>query len=82
MNYEFVCAFRSTTTIRTSRSAENPRRQFHCCAREGTNYGFVSWAEPPLCVRATEIIPGLLRSINNHEEKRHPSEKVEDCVRA
>ncbi|KAM0004938.1 putative transcription factor GRF family [Helianthus debilis subsp. tardiflorus] len=65
---EVVCACGSTTIIRTSWTATNPGRRFHCCAREGSNCGFVSWAEPPLCARATEIIPGLLRSINSHEE--------------
>ncbi|MFS7970492.1 putative transcription factor GRF family [Helianthus anomalus] len=39
---QVVCACGSATIIRTSWTATNPGRRFHCCAREGSNCGFVS----------------------------------------
>ncbi|GKE35250.1 RNA-directed DNA polymerase, eukaryota, partial [Tanacetum coccineum] len=34
-----------------------------------TDCGFFRWIDPPMCARSVQIIPGLLRSMNDHQER-------------
>ncbi|GJZ24216.1 hypothetical protein Tco_0561675 [Tanacetum coccineum] len=55
------CHCGAQAVVRTSWTNENPGRRFWVCC------GFIDWLDPPMCRRSTLIIPGLLRSLNNHE---------------
>ncbi|PWA97153.1 zinc finger, GRF-type [Artemisia annua] len=59
------CFCGTPAIIRTSWTQANPGRRFYCCARTVQNCGYFGWAEPQLCARAMEIIPGLLNNMNN-----------------
>ncbi|KAK9049677.1 hypothetical protein SSX86_031354 [Deinandra increscens subsp. villosa] len=59
-----VCYCGHQTTIRTSWTDANPGRRFYSCAQKESSCNFFLWVDPPMCRRAVEIIPGLLRSIN------------------
>lgn len=48
--------------IRTSWTPANPGRRFYCCSG---SCGFIHWYDPEMCPRATQIIPGLLNSMND-----------------
>ncbi|PWA73473.1 zinc finger, GRF-type [Artemisia annua] len=54
------------SVIRTSWTAINPGRRFYCCSR---TCGIINWYDPPMCERAVQIIPGLLRSMNQLQER-------------
>ncbi|KAK1419395.1 hypothetical protein QVD17_28562 [Tagetes erecta] len=60
------CSCGYGSIIRTSWTRVNPGRRFHCCIKE---CGFVAWCDPPMCRRAVEVIPGLLRSINDAQNQ-------------
>ncbi|CAA0835636.1 Unknown protein [Striga hermonthica] len=66
--------------IRTSWKTPNcGRRFFSCLYWNAGGCNFFGWADPPLCVRAQQIIHGLLRRLNEMEEsrKRDETEKTE-----
>ncbi|GJY59423.1 hypothetical protein Tco_0459315 [Tanacetum coccineum] len=52
---------KAQSIIRTSWTSVNPGRRFYCCP--GT-HGIIDWYDDPMCPRAVQIIPGLLRNIN------------------
>ncbi|GJY90700.1 hypothetical protein Tco_0505896, partial [Tanacetum coccineum] len=47
--------------MKTSLTDRNPGRRFYGCRNEATNYDFRGWVDPPICVRAVDVIPRLLR---------------------
>ncbi|PWA42920.1 zinc finger, GRF-type [Artemisia annua] len=51
--------------IKTSWTDINPERRFYCCSKRGTNHGIIDWYDPPICERAAQIIPELLRNMNS-----------------
>uniref|UniRef100_A0A5B7ACY3 GRF-type domain-containing protein n=1 Tax=Davidia involucrata TaxID=16924 RepID=A0A5B7ACY3_DAVIN len=55
--------------IRTSWTDLNPGRRFHGCEKSGdhSGCGFFNWYDPPICNRARQVIPGLLRSMTRLE---------------
>ncbi|PWA36196.1 zinc finger, GRF-type [Artemisia annua] len=53
--------------IRTSWTALNPGRRFYSCPKQD-DCGFFDWFDPPMCARAVNIIPGLLRGRNELQE--------------
>ncbi|GJY86780.1 hypothetical protein Tco_0500806 [Tanacetum coccineum] len=59
---------RSPGVIKTSWTPTNPGRRFYCCSKRGTNYGIIDWFDPPMCDRAVQIIPELLRTMNELQE--------------
>ncbi|GJS74928.1 zinc finger, GRF-type containing protein [Tanacetum coccineum] len=58
----------SRGVIRTSWTPTNPGRRFFGCSKRGTNCGIIDWYDPPMCDRAVQIIPGLLRRINQLQQ--------------
>ena len=48
--------------IKTSWTPANPGRRFYCCSM---SCGFITWYDPEMCPRSTQIIPRLLNSMNN-----------------
>ncbi|GJU68675.1 zinc finger, GRF-type containing protein [Tanacetum coccineum] len=58
----------SVGVIRTSWTSTNPGRRFFGCSKRGTNCGIIDWYDPPMCDRAVQIIPGLLRRINHLQQ--------------
>ncbi|GER46283.1 GRF zinc finger containing protein, partial [Striga asiatica] len=55
--------------IRTSWKTPNcGRRYFSCLHWPGEGCKYFGWVDPPLCARAQQIIPGLLRRLNEMEE--------------
>ena len=69
-----ICACGSIAVKVTAWTNNNPGRRFWSCARNGSNCGFIGWADNPMCPRAVQIIPGLLRSKNKVEEKLKKAE--------
>ncbi|KAK6138994.1 hypothetical protein DH2020_027264 [Rehmannia glutinosa] len=70
------CFCGKTAVIRTSWTDDNPGRRFQSCLnfkRGGCQ--FFSWEDPPMCNRARQIIPGLLRKINKIQDEL---EKMKD----
>ncbi|KAG8378642.1 hypothetical protein BUALT_Bualt07G0006600 [Buddleja alternifolia] len=65
------CPCGTNTVMKTSWTNHNPGRRYIACERfkqiNGCNYYFV-WIDPPICTRARQIIPGLLRRVNRFEE--------------
>ncbi|GJY09969.1 zinc finger, GRF-type containing protein [Tanacetum coccineum] len=57
----------SIGVIRTSGTQENPGRRFYCCSKRGSNHGFIDWYDEEMCQCSVDIIPGLMRSINQLE---------------
>ncbi|GKA65510.1 hypothetical protein Tco_0765217, partial [Tanacetum coccineum] len=41
---------------------------FYMAETRGTNCGIIDWYDPPMCDRAVQIIPGLLRRINHLQQ--------------
>ncbi|CAA0807089.1 Unknown protein [Striga hermonthica] len=59
------CYCDQRAVIQTSWTTENPGRRFRSCiGSERGRCDFFSWVDPPICKRAKEIIPGLLRKSN------------------
>ncbi|KAF5784436.1 putative transcription factor GRF family [Helianthus annuus] len=63
------CSCGRTATIRTSWTDDNPGRRFYSCLFKPSNYPFIGWVDPLMCLRSIRIIPGLLRKINNLQAK-------------
>ncbi|PWA38265.1 zinc finger, GRF-type [Artemisia annua] len=71
-----ICHCGLPTVLRTSWTATNPGRRFHCCPKtviindlQGQDScGFNGFYDPPMCPRSVQIIPGLLRNINHVQE--------------
>nr|GEU64854.1 zinc finger, GRF-type [Tanacetum cinerariifolium] len=65
MNMEVRCPnCGGPSIIRTSWTTINPARRFCCCAKRGINCGIIDWYDPPMCPRSVQVIPCLLRSMN------------------
>ncbi|KAL4561297.1 hypothetical protein LXL04_033461 [Taraxacum kok-saghyz] len=64
-----ICACGSVALKVTAWTDNNLGWSFWSCARNGSNCGFIGWADDPMCPRAVRIIPGLLRSKNNVYKK-------------
>ncbi|GJT78320.1 hypothetical protein Tco_1045045 [Tanacetum coccineum] len=58
----------SVGVITTSWTSTNPGRRFFGCSKRGANCGIIDWYDPPMCDRAVQIIPGLLRRINHLQQ--------------
>ncbi|PWA56774.1 zinc finger, GRF-type [Artemisia annua] len=56
----------SVAVIKTSWTNRNPGRRFYGCPQMDCNR-FIDWLDPEMCQRSVVIIPGLLRSLNNHQ---------------
>ncbi|GJR07284.1 hypothetical protein Tco_0530268 [Tanacetum coccineum] len=54
-----ICASGKIAKIKTQWTDRNPGRH-NCC--------FIGWVNPPMCNRALDVIPCLLRSRNELEE--------------
>ncbi|GER47654.1 homeobox-leucine zipper family protein /lipid-binding START domain-containing protein [Striga asiatica] len=66
-NPNCTCGLRAE--IRTSWKTPNCGRRFFSCLHwPGGGCKFFGWVDPPLCARAQQIIPGLLRRLNEIEE--------------
>ncbi|PWA51551.1 zinc finger, GRF-type [Artemisia annua] len=59
-----TCNCGKQATIKTSWTNSNPGRRFYCCP----TCGFIEWTDPPMCFRAVDVIPGLLRARSDLEE--------------
>ncbi|GKE12677.1 zinc finger, GRF-type containing protein [Tanacetum coccineum] len=63
------CACGLEVVIRTSWTNRNPCRRFYGCPTLSTTcVNFLRWFDPPICQRSVQIIPKLLRSLNELEE--------------
>ncbi|PWA43614.1 zinc finger, GRF-type [Artemisia annua] len=58
----------SPAVIKTSWTQFNPGRHFYCCSKRGPNHGIIDWYDPTMCDRAVQIIPGLLRNMNESQD--------------
>ncbi|GJY65347.1 zinc finger, GRF-type containing protein [Tanacetum coccineum] len=63
------CFCQRPAVNRTSWTQNHPGRRFWACSRIVTDCGFFRWIDPPMCARSVQIIPGLLRSMNDHQER-------------
>ncbi|KAK4415017.1 hypothetical protein Salat_2608800 [Sesamum alatum] len=68
-----ICICGNETVVRTSWTNNNPGRRFRACAGYNGSYcGSFEWVDPPMCRRARDVIPGLLRCIKQYEiEEQH-----------
>ncbi|PWA63815.1 zinc finger, GRF-type [Artemisia annua] len=64
-----VCTCGKPAVVKTSWTNRNPGRRFFGCPTIGSNCPFLGWLDPPICPRSVEIIPGLLRRINDFQEE-------------
>ncbi|CAL5437123.1 unnamed protein product [Camellia sinensis] len=53
--------------IQTSWTDANPGRRFLSCPTNSCNQ--FTWVDPPMCSRAMQIIPGLLKKVNKLEAR-------------
>nr|KAJ0209707.1 hypothetical protein LSAT_V11C400158900 [Lactuca sativa] len=60
-----ICTCGSVAVRVTSWTDLNPGRRFWSCARNGRSCPFLGWVDDSMCHRAVEVIPGLLRRMNN-----------------
>ncbi|PWA59077.1 zinc finger, GRF-type [Artemisia annua] len=60
------CHCGKVAVVKTSWTNINPGRRFYSCPDVASDCPFVDWVDPPMCPRSVNIIPGLLRSLNNH----------------
>nr|KAJ0195402.1 hypothetical protein LSAT_V11C700360260 [Lactuca sativa] len=60
-----ICFCGNNYVLRTSWTPLNPGRWFYACPLPDSKCRFLGWFDPPMCDRATAIIPGLLKSMNN-----------------
>ncbi|KAG8369037.1 hypothetical protein BUALT_Bualt15G0108700 [Buddleja alternifolia] len=76
------CSCGTNTVMKTSWTDHNPGRPYIAYERfkqiNGCNY-FV-WIDPPICTRARQIIPGLLRRVNRFEEDLNRFEEEEKQI--
>ncbi|XP_012839459.1 PREDICTED: uncharacterized protein LOC105959844 [Erythranthe guttata] len=65
------CYCSRRTTMKTSWTELNPGRRYETCQkyREIGGCNYFAWVDPPMCERSRQIIPGLLRRINNNEKE-------------
>ncbi|KAK1577794.1 hypothetical protein Q3G72_004815 [Acer saccharum] len=63
----------------TSWTNANPGRRFWGCSnfRGDVNCGYFRWHDPPICERSKQIIPGLLRRIQELEMRMGESNDFE-----
>ncbi|KAI7990449.1 hypothetical protein LOK49_LG12G02497 [Camellia lanceoleosa] len=67
--------------IHTTWTNTNPGRRFLSCPNNG--YNQFTWVDPPMCNRAMQIIPGLLKKLNEMEtqlKRRTGREKTMDLL--
>ncbi|CAI9286354.1 unnamed protein product [Lactuca saligna] len=60
-----ICTCGSVTVRVTYWTDLNPGRRFWSCARNGRSCPFLGWVDDPMCHRVVEVIPSLLRRMNN-----------------
>ncbi|KAL0405665.1 UNVERIFIED_CONTAM: hypothetical protein Slati_3880400 [Sesamum latifolium] len=64
-----ICKCGKDVEVRTSWNNNNPGRRFRGCPGHGGSYcGSFEWVDPPMCRRAREVIPELLKHINKNKE--------------
>ncbi|KAL0381697.1 UNVERIFIED_CONTAM: hypothetical protein Sangu_0234000 [Sesamum angustifolium] len=65
-----TCLCGYEVVVRTSWINSNPGCRFRGCLGDNGSYcGVFQWVDPPMCLRAKEIIPGLLSRLNDHERR-------------
>ncbi|CAI9284532.1 unnamed protein product [Lactuca saligna] len=60
-----ICTCGSVVVRITSWTDLNPGRRFWSCARNGRSCPFLGWVDDLMCHKVVEVIPGLLRRMNN-----------------
>ncbi|KAG8388161.1 hypothetical protein BUALT_Bualt02G0097100 [Buddleja alternifolia] len=67
------CYCSQLRTLGCSWTSSNPGRRFYGCGQYGTVGGcnYFLWFDPPMCERSRQVIPGLLRSIDQTESQLH-----------
>ncbi|KAK4422769.1 hypothetical protein Salat_1859400 [Sesamum alatum] len=83
-----ICKCGHDLVVRTSWTNSNPGRRFQSCSGDaGNQYGVFEWIDPPRCRRSIDVIPGLLKRLNNQEkqlkdngQKLHGLEAREDDI--
>ncbi|KAK4427159.1 hypothetical protein Salat_1484800 [Sesamum alatum] len=69
--------------VRTSWTNRNPGRRFRGCPGAlGSYCDCFEWIDPPMCRRSTEIIPRLLRRLNNYESSLHKANVLANDLNA
>nr|GEW71590.1 zinc finger, GRF-type [Tanacetum cinerariifolium] len=61
------CWCRRVAIIKTSWTDAHPGHCFNNYPITGSQCSWIDWVDPPMCARAVQIIPGLLRVRNMHE---------------
>ncbi|PWA62918.1 zinc finger, GRF-type [Artemisia annua] len=64
-----TCFCGNEAVLCTSWTNTNPGRRFWSFAQSVPNCGFFLWFDPPMCVCSRAIIPGLLTSRNQLQER-------------
>ncbi|KAL8263918.1 hypothetical protein R6Q59_022048 [Mikania micrantha] len=64
-----VCHCGRLATMKTSWTNNNPGRRFYTCPVSKSKCNFFIWIDPPMCARSSVIIPGLLRSREQFEQR-------------
>ncbi|KAL7139503.1 hypothetical protein ABFS83_09G056400 [Erythranthe nasuta] len=67
---DLTCHCGRKLTMKTSWTDLNPGRRYSTCEKYRQVGGcyYFAWIDPPMCERARQIIPSLLRRINKLEE--------------
>ncbi|KAK6150062.1 hypothetical protein DH2020_017587 [Rehmannia glutinosa] len=80
---DVFCNCGRNATMKTSWTDLNPGRRYMACQKfkEVGGCTFFNWIDPPMCSRARQIIPGLLKKINKLEDQVKEFEKLEDQVK-
>ncbi|KAI5676577.1 hypothetical protein M9H77_07527 [Catharanthus roseus] len=81
INSVLKCFCGKPSVVRTSWTKDNPGRQFSGCERYevGGGCGFFTWFNPPMCVRSSGLILGLLRKIDDMEEEMDKMAQLVCC---
>ncbi|KAK6148207.1 hypothetical protein DH2020_019119 [Rehmannia glutinosa] len=81
-----LCHCGRNSIVKTSWTNLNPGRRYKACTkfREVGGCHYFSWIDSPMCSRAQQIIPGLLKRINKHDNEvvklKDEVQKLEDVV--
>ncbi|KAG8369541.1 hypothetical protein BUALT_Bualt14G0024200 [Buddleja alternifolia] len=74
-----ICVCGKNTTRKTSWTDLNLGRRYVVCKKfkQVDGCAYFMWLDPPMCTRARQIIPGLLRRVNRFEEDLKKKSKRE-----
>ncbi|KAK6140688.1 hypothetical protein DH2020_025570 [Rehmannia glutinosa] len=78
-----MCHCGRNAVKKTSWTDLNPGRRYSACEnfREVGGCCYFVWIDPPMCTRARQIIPGLLKKVNKLENNLKQVNKLENDIK-